>query len=191
MSISNRDWRNGGLCMWAFDLLELDGRDLRELPLTKRKFALETLVNKAGDNRLRFSESFADGVKLLASVERTRLCIVSKRGDAPYRSGPGDWIKVKCASWREQMKCIESVSRTRVGRDTNASALTPGAVSATMQRNYCGSCGITVDVRRLKSRPHRLTIWCPHIGNIFRINKGWRPGRETSRPLRLPARSRS
>jgi ATP-dependent DNA ligase len=27
--------------------------------------------------------------------------IVSKKKDAPYRSGIGDWIKVKCATWRE------------------------------------------------------------------------------------------
>jgi bifunctional non-homologous end joining protein LigD len=73
--------------------------------LTKRKRALEKNVNKAQDHRLRFSEHFDDGVKLLACAERMGLeGIVSKRRDAPYRSGPADWIKVKSASWREQNK---------------------------------------------------------------------------------------
>ena len=89
--------------MWAFDLLELNGRDLRELPLTNRKLALEKLITKARDHR--FSENFDDGVKLLASAERMGLeGIVSKRRDASYRSSPGGWIKVKCHAWRERNK---------------------------------------------------------------------------------------
>jgi bifunctional non-homologous end joining protein LigD len=91
--------------VWAFDILELNGRDLRPAPLTKRKLALEKVVNKAQDHRLRLSEHFDDGVALLASAERMGLeGVVSKRRDAPYRSGPGDWIKVKCTTWREQNK---------------------------------------------------------------------------------------
>lgn len=93
----------GVLCVWCFDLLHLDGKDLRALPLTERKAKLERLIYKTRDNRLRFSETFNDGVKLLASCDRMSLeGIVSKRADAPYRSGPTkDWIKVKCATWRE------------------------------------------------------------------------------------------
>ena len=96
----------GVLCVWCFDLLHLDGKDLRALPLTERKATLERLIYKARDNRLRFSETFDDGAKLLASCDRMSLeGIVSKRADAPYRSGPTkDWIKVKCAAWREANK---------------------------------------------------------------------------------------
>jgi bifunctional non-homologous end joining protein LigD len=95
----------GGLCVWAFDLLHLNGTDLRALPLIERKAKLEKLVYKTRDNWLRFSESFRDGVKLLASCDRMGLeGIVSKRKYAPYRSGKGDWIKVKCATWREANK---------------------------------------------------------------------------------------
>ena len=95
----------GGLCVWAFDLLHLNGQDLRALPLVERKAKLEKLVYKTRDNWLRFSENFNDGVKLLASCDRMGLeGIVSKRKDAPYCSGKGDWIKVKCATWREANK---------------------------------------------------------------------------------------
>jgi bifunctional non-homologous end joining protein LigD len=59
------------------------------------------LLSKTGDIRLRFSESFDDGEKLLALAEGIELeGIVSKRRDRPYRSHRCDWIKVKCRSWR-------------------------------------------------------------------------------------------
>jgi hypothetical protein len=57
------------------------------------------LVMGAGDDRLRLSDGFDDGVELLAM----RLeGMVSKRRDAPYRCGTmSGWVKVKTQSWRE------------------------------------------------------------------------------------------
>jgi bifunctional non-homologous end joining protein LigD len=90
------------LCVWAFDLLEFNGRDLRELPLEKRKASLKKLLAKTRDIRLRFSESFDDGEKLLAHAEALGLeGTVSKSRDRPYRSLRCDWIKVKCRAWRK------------------------------------------------------------------------------------------
>ena len=90
------------LCVWAFDLLELDGDDLRQRPLEVRKAALAKLLRRASPF-LRASESFTDPVKLLAECQRRGLeGIVSKRRDSLYRSGKSSaWIKVKCAAWRE------------------------------------------------------------------------------------------
>jgi ATP dependent DNA ligase domain len=98
--------RDHGLCVWAFDLLHHNGRDLRELPLSERKARLERLILAANANWLRYSESFDDGLALLKAADRMRLeGIVSKRRDAPYRSGKQcDWIKVKCETWREANK---------------------------------------------------------------------------------------
>jgi bifunctional non-homologous end joining protein LigD len=102
------------LCVWAFDLLELNGRDLRGLPLTKRKASLKKLLNKTGDFRLRFSESFDDGVKLLAHAEALGLeGIVSKGRDRPYRSVRCNWIKMKCRAWREANKDRHQLFKTR------------------------------------------------------------------------------
>jgi bifunctional non-homologous end joining protein LigD len=73
--------RNGRTerCVWAFDLLYLDGQDLREHPLSCRKRRLEKLVLKVGVGWLRCSESFTDGGKLLAAAERMGLeGVVSK-----------------------------------------------------------------------------------------------------------------
>jgi bifunctional non-homologous end joining protein LigD len=92
------------LCVWAFDLMELNGRDLRALPLEKHKHSLQKLFNKNPDNRLRFSESFDDGDKLLAHAEALGLeGIVSKCRDRPYLTRC-DWVKVKCRAWREKNK---------------------------------------------------------------------------------------
>jgi ATP dependent DNA ligase domain len=89
--------------LWCFDLLTLDGRDVRQLPLLERRAALRQLLTDAGDDTLRFSEEFADPVKLLQVAESMGLeGIVSKRAEQPYVSGgnPG-WVKVKTRSWRE------------------------------------------------------------------------------------------
>jgi ATP-dependent DNA ligase len=93
------------LCVWTFDLSELNGRDLHELPREKLKHSLQKLLNRYPDSRLRYSESFDDGEKLPARAEALGLeGIVSKRRDRPYRSVRRDWVKVKSAAWRDANK---------------------------------------------------------------------------------------
>ena len=98
--------RDCGLCVWAFDLLHHNGRDLRELPLIERKARLEKVIIAANAGWLHYSESFDDGFELRKAADRMKLeGIVSKRRDAPYRSGKqSDWIKTKCATWRQANK---------------------------------------------------------------------------------------
>jgi bifunctional non-homologous end joining protein LigD len=87
----------------SFDLLYLDGRDLRDVPLLDRKGMLETLMTDAPDP-LRYSEHFdEDGEMVLRHACRLSLeGVVSKRTGAKYRSGRGrDWIKSKCAERQE------------------------------------------------------------------------------------------
>ena len=90
---------------YVFDLLRLDGKDLRAEPLVERKHALQELL--AGHNEegpVRFSDHFAEpGKIMLKHVCRLGLeGIVSKRADAPYRSGRGPyWIKSKCTLRQE------------------------------------------------------------------------------------------
>jgi bifunctional non-homologous end joining protein LigD len=91
------------VCVWAFDLLFYDGKDVRKLPLVERRALLTRFVHRAGNNQLRLSEAFEDGDKLLAATENMGLeGIVSNRPDAPYRSGTKcGWIMVKTQAWRE------------------------------------------------------------------------------------------
>ncbi|WP_051329289.1 DNA ligase D [Geminicoccus roseus] len=90
---------------YLFDLLHLDGQDLRGQPLWQRKQTLRQLLHGLGDDQpLRFSESFPEqGDLVLQHACRLSLeGIVSKRKDAPYRSGrSGDWIKSKCTDRQE------------------------------------------------------------------------------------------
>ncbi|THV20912.1 DNA ligase D [Peteryoungia ipomoeae] len=93
------------LVFFAFDLLFSGREDLRALPLIDRKDRLEALLTDAGqDPRLRFAEHFeTGGDAVLKSACRLSLeGIVSKKADAPYRSGRSDsWAKSKCRAGHE------------------------------------------------------------------------------------------
>jgi bifunctional non-homologous end joining protein LigD len=91
---------------YVFDLLYCDGRNLAPLPLSERKAQLMRLLGagKAAGGPIRYSEHFAeDGSLVLDKACRMTLeGIVSKRIDAPYRSGRSDaFIKTKCSSAQE------------------------------------------------------------------------------------------
>jgi bifunctional non-homologous end joining protein LigD len=89
-------------CVYAFDLLELQGRDLRNQALVERRARLQALLARAKSNLLPFSESFPDANALLTECSRRGLeGIVAKRQDAPYRPGTrSGWIKVKTSEWK-------------------------------------------------------------------------------------------
>jgi bifunctional non-homologous end joining protein LigD len=81
----------------AFDLLYLNGRDLRKLPLVERKAVLKKLIEKTP---IQFSESFElDGREMLRHACRVGLeGVVSKVRDSRYPSDrTNDWVKVTCA----------------------------------------------------------------------------------------------
>jgi bifunctional non-homologous end joining protein LigD len=89
----------------VFDLLFVEGEDLRPLPLTIRKARLAGLLKdaKAG-NALRFVEHFTSGGEaVLQSACRMHLeGIISKRAKDPYQGGRGDsWVKSKCRAGHE------------------------------------------------------------------------------------------
>jgi bifunctional non-homologous end joining protein LigD len=101
--------RTDRLIYYAFDLLYLDGFDLRGAPLTERKSALAELLRTsellpdgardAGTRCIRYSEHFE--VEAAAVFEQACAMqlegIVSKQRDAPYRSGrQKTWLKIKC-----------------------------------------------------------------------------------------------
>lgn len=94
------------LSFFAFDLLHLDGVDLRSLPLIERKERLRSLLkqNAAPDPLIYYSEHFrTDGKRFFENAcEMALEGTVSKRMDAPYRSGRGpDWLKTKCQQRQE------------------------------------------------------------------------------------------
>jgi bifunctional non-homologous end joining protein LigD len=81
----------------AFDLIELNGDDLRRDPLQVRKATLASIVAKASPG-IRFNEHIeGDGSTVFAHACKMGLeGIVSKRKDSMYRSGRSpEWLKMK------------------------------------------------------------------------------------------------
>ena len=93
------------LVYFAFDLLFAVGVDLRRIPMAERKDQLiELLDSEKTSARLRYVEHFETAADaLLRSACRMSLeGVISKRLDAPYRSGRGDtWLKTKCRAGHE------------------------------------------------------------------------------------------
>jgi bifunctional non-homologous end joining protein LigD len=83
--------------LYAFDLIELNGDDLRRDPLEVRKATLASVLAKAASG-IRLNEHIqADGPTVFAHACKMGLeGIVSKRKDSTYRSGrSADWLKSK------------------------------------------------------------------------------------------------
>jgi bifunctional non-homologous end joining protein LigD len=88
--------------LYAFDLLYLDGHDLRKLPLKDRRDALVSTIGQR--DAILFSEEYeGEGLTLFRKACAMDLeGIVCKRRDKPYRSGlTYDWVKVKCVKSAE------------------------------------------------------------------------------------------
>ena len=83
----------------AFDLLKDGPKDLRELPLTARREALEKIFSTTGDSILRLSEQvLGDGRTLYARAMSSGWeGLIAKRATSRYRSGKRtpDWRKLK------------------------------------------------------------------------------------------------
>jgi bifunctional non-homologous end joining protein LigD len=93
--------------LYAFDLIELNGDDLRRDPLEVRKATLASTLAKAGPG-IRFNEHIeGDGPTVFAHACKMGLeGIVSKRKGSAYRSGHSpDWLKMKnpaCAAVKRE-----------------------------------------------------------------------------------------
>ena len=92
------------LVYFAFDLLYLNGYDLRAAPLTERKALLRSLIPAARTARIRYSEHVVGS----GAAVHTNACelalegIISKRADAPYvQARSKSWLKVKCSRRQE------------------------------------------------------------------------------------------
>jgi bifunctional non-homologous end joining protein LigD len=100
------DGDSASLLFYAFDLLFADGEDLRGLPLSERKARLKELLEarKGKAKQIRYVEHFeSGGDAVLQSACKLELeGIVSKKLDAPYRSGRSEaWTKAKCRAGHE------------------------------------------------------------------------------------------
>ncbi len=86
----------------AFDLLYLDGRDLRRLPLRDRKQLLENAFRFQGSLRFTEHRETEGEAFYREACERHWEGIIAKNADSPYVSGRSrDWLKFKCVAEQE------------------------------------------------------------------------------------------
>jgi bifunctional non-homologous end joining protein LigD len=149
-----------------FDLLHLDGRDLRREPLVERKRALQALLADAPRRGpLRFLPHAAGGgpAALRAACRAGLEGIICKRADAPYRSQRGgDWLKVKCVQ-RQELVLLGFTPPTR--REFQIGSLILG-VHERGRLRYAGRVGTGFDAAQradLRRRLLRLATTRPPV----------------------------
>lgn len=94
---------DGGLVYVIFDILALDGIDLRSKTLLERKSILEDVLKTAPNNLVYSQHVIGQGEKSFNLAKKLKLeGIIAKRIDSSYTSGrKGDWIKVKVSPRQE------------------------------------------------------------------------------------------
>jgi bifunctional non-homologous end joining protein LigD len=107
---------SGQLVYYVFDLLYADGRDLRKLPLSRRKELLKAILPSTPT--LQFSEHIEnDGVHFFEAASAQGLeGIIAKRADSSYQEGTrgSDWLKIK--TQREQLAVIGGFTKPQGSR---------------------------------------------------------------------------
>jgi bifunctional non-homologous end joining protein LigD len=88
--------RRGPFCFYAFDLLWLDGKDLRDLALSERKALLRKLLPRRKARSVLYVEHVANGTDLFRVIcERDMEGIVAKQVSARYTPEATTWVKIK------------------------------------------------------------------------------------------------
>jgi bifunctional non-homologous end joining protein LigD len=136
-----KDGRSDRFVYYVFDLLYLDGRDLTGEPLTARKAALADLLQRDGAGRVIRSAGHFDepGPLILKHACAMGLeGVVSKRRNAPYRSGRTDnFVKSKCHGRQEFV--VAGFSRSTAA--SNAIGALIVAVHENGELTYAGRVG--------------------------------------------------
>ena len=162
---------------FVFDLLEVDGEPVVDLPLEERRERLEKLLDKR-NKTVRFSETFEDGESLLAAAKKQGLeGIMAKRLGSRYLPGrrSREWLKVK--SHGRQEFVIAGYTRGKGRRERTLGSL----VLATFEGKelvYVGNVGTGFNDREIdrllkKLKPlERDTPPFEEVPKMPRIRKG-------------------
>jgi bifunctional non-homologous end joining protein LigD len=147
----------GEIDLFLFDVLHLDGWDLRDCRLDLRKEVLRALFDQVpAGSPLRFSDhQTGGGPAFFAEACRSGVeGIVSKRADAPYRSRRSrSWLKVKCT--RRQELVVAGFTEP-AGSRTGLGALLLAAHDADGALRYAGKVGTGFDAATLADLRARL-----------------------------------
>jgi bifunctional non-homologous end joining protein LigD len=177
-SFSELQRGSGPLVFYAFDLLELDGEPLVDLPLVERRQRLERLLDKRSTT-VRFSESFDDGEALLdAATAQGIEGIMSKRVQSRYLPGrrTRDWLKIKRHGRQEFV--VTGYTRGSGRRADSFGSLVLGVHDEDGELRYVGNVGTGFDeaeIRKLLKllKPlRRKTSPFPVEPKLPRVRKG-------------------
>ena len=149
---------SGPLVYYVFDVLEVDGEPVVDLPLAERRQRLSELLDLRADT-IRLSDTFDDGAALYAAAKAEDLeGIVAKKADSTYQPGrrTRDWLKVK--THHEQEFVIAGYTKGKGRRAGRLGSLVLGVMRAG-ELAYVGNVGtgFTEDeIEMLVSRLRRL-----------------------------------
>ncbi|WP_374029572.1 DNA ligase D [Bdellovibrio bacteriovorus] len=135
---------------YAFDLLFLDGEDLRPLPLKERKHRLEKLIKSLKSPLIRYSDHIEGHAQAMfkAVCDYKLEGLISKNQESAYRSGRGgDWLKTKCKMHQEFV--IGGFSEGSGSRAGGFGALLLGVYEGDKLR-YAGKVGTGFTEKTLK-----------------------------------------
>ena len=176
-SFSELQQGTGPLVYYAFDLLELDGEPLVEVPLRDRKERLRKLLD-ARVTSVAFSDGFDDGDALFEVARERKLeGIIAKRLDSTYKPGrrARDWLKIKTENVDEFV--VAGYTRG-AGRRAGTFGSLVLAVNEGDELRYVGNVGTGFDdaeIRRLLKllRPlHRDTSPFAVVPKMPRVRRG-------------------
>ncbi len=153
-ALAARGHRRVEVFYYVFDLLWLDGHDVRGLPLRTRKQLLRAALtfddplrwtaHRNGDGEAFFREACAKGWEGL----------IAKRADSPYSERRSrDWLKLKCAKGQELV--IGGFTAPK-GARTDFGALLLGYYDAGGELRYAGKVGTGFDTTTLHELGARL-----------------------------------
>jgi bifunctional non-homologous end joining protein LigD len=131
---------SGPLVFYAFDVLEVDGEPLLDLPLERRRERLEGLLDRR-DKTVRLSELFEDGEALYAAAKEQKLeGIIAKKAGSRYQPGKRtrEWLKVKTHGRQEFL--IAGYTKGQGRRAGRLGSLVL-AVNRGGELAYAGNCG--------------------------------------------------
>ena len=143
------------IAFYVFDVLWLDGEDLRARPLRERKAALrEALSFGGGVVRWTPYRRAHEGERLLREACRNGWeGLIAKRADSPYAGKRSrDWLKWKCSA--EQELVIGGYTAPRGSRE-DFGALLVGFYDGDVLR-YAGKVGTGFDARELATLKQRM-----------------------------------
>jgi bifunctional non-homologous end joining protein LigD len=160
---------------YAFDLLYLDGLDLRRVALERRKQLLQERIAGGKEEVIRFSDHYAEkGLALLEAAKQKGLegIVAKKRSSAYQEKRSNDWLKIKIT---QRQECVIGGYTDPEGSREYFGALVLGLYDRQGQLIHVGQVGTGFDQKSLKEIFTRLqalkTKQNPFHGEIGGLRK--------------------